>query len=118
NRFGVDAAPARASQWFAGDSFHDPYALSAMTRHPTARRVHSSRSEPDDAFVARLLELIAWAKRNTRTLVVSGAVLVVAVAAGFVYVKQQAAVRDAAQSRLGQIQQTVLIGNNVLAIQD
>ena len=48
----------------------------------------------------------------------SGAVLVVAVAAGFVYVKQQAAVRDAAQSRLGQIQQTVLIGNNVLAIQD
>ncbi len=54
-------------------------------RHPAARRArHEVSHDPDDVFLARILQISEWAKRNQQ-LVVIGLVLVGILAAGIVY---------------------------------
>lgn len=92
-----------------------------MPKHPTAHRVHRSHrkeEEPEDAFVARMVEVGLWAKKRQNTLLVVGAILVVAVALSVYYVNYQATVRSRATTRLTELRQTVQSGNNPLAIRD
>ncbi|NIP61093.1 MAG: hypothetical protein GWM92_21780, partial [Gemmatimonadetes bacterium] len=45
-----------------------------MTKKPTSpgRRKGRASEDPEDAFIARTLELWAWAKQNRQVLVVAG----------------------------------------------
>lgn len=92
-----------------------------MPKHPTAHRAHRSRrkdEEPEDAFVARMMEIGMWAKRHMNLLLIVGAVAVVAVALTVYYVNYQGTVRSQATARLAELRQTVQSGNNPLAIRD
>ena len=89
-----------------------------MPKHPTARRVHREAEGPDDAFVANVLEASVWAKRNSRILIVSTIVLVVAVLGTLYYVNYRAQIREQAGARLNQVRQTVASGNPALAARD
>lgn len=89
-----------------------------MTRHPNARRVHHEQAGPDDAFVARLLELTAWAKSNARVLAVVGAVLIVAASAALYYRNYRSTLHAQATTQLIEVRQTVVSGNRALAIRD
>lgn len=88
-----------------------------MARHPIAHRVPQSDT-PDDVFIARLLELAAWARTHTRALTIGivalvGAILIAAYVRNF-----QATARAAAETRFVAVQQTVASGNTALAIRD
>ncbi|HEX6940055.1 MAG TPA: tetratricopeptide repeat protein [Longimicrobiales bacterium] len=89
-----------------------------MARHPTARRVHHDAVDPDDAFIARILQLTAWFRTHARALGFGAALLVVAVILGMYYRNFQATARVAAESRFAAVQQSVVSGNHALAIRD
>lgn len=104
--------------WSAGGFVTDPDADFRMARHPTAGRVHRTATTPDDAFIARVLEISAWAKTHSRALTI-GIVALVAVVLVAAYVRNfQATARAAAESRFLAVQQTVASGNTALAIRD
>ncbi len=89
-----------------------------MARHPTAKRVHRPEADADDAFVARMLELSGWAKRNARV------VVGVAIGAAFLvlgylyYTNRRARLDQLAASQLLEVRQTVASGNYPLATRD
>lgn len=87
-----------------------------MARHPHARR--KQKDDPDDVFTARVLQLTAWAKNNTRLLVIAGAALVLLVLGGLYYRDFDRARTEQAELRLVEIQQTAMTGNRSLVIQD
>lgn len=76
------------------------------------------RNEPEDAFIARVLEFTAWAKQNVRTLVIGGGALLLAVAGTLYYVNFQNQLREQAANRLAEIRQTAGEGNAPLAVRD
>jgi predicted negative regulator of RcsB-dependent stress response len=90
----------------------------AMTRHPTARRVHRDNSAPDDVFVAGVLESTAWAKRHQRSLIVGGIIVVVLAVAVVVYLTNRSAQREQAATELSQVRSVAFSGNTALAIRD
>ncbi len=54
-------------------------------RHPCARRTHQEHdSDPDDIFLAKVLDVGKWASANQQLLTVFGVVAVIAIA-GVVY---------------------------------
>lgn len=89
-----------------------------MTRHPAARRVHQDKAGPDDAFIARTLEFVAWAKSNTRTLIATGGAVILLVLAGGYYINFKQVQGEQAASQLNAVWQTAASGNNALAIRD
>lgn len=89
-----------------------------MARHPTARRVQRTDTTPDDAFVARLLEIIAWAKANATILVAAAAILVVGSAATVYYIGHKRTVSEQAEHELTTVRQTAMSGNRALTIRD
>jgi tetratricopeptide (TPR) repeat protein len=89
-----------------------------MTRHPTARRVHRQPSEPDDAFVAGVLETSAWAKQHQRTLIIGGVALAVIVTALVLWLNHRSSLRDRAVVELAQARAATMAGNPELAIRD
>lgn len=89
-----------------------------MTRHPTARRVHRQDSAPDDVFVARVLETSAWAKQNSRTLIIGGIVAAVIVIGLVYFVTSRRAERAQAAAQLTQVRAVALSGNAPLAIRE
>lgn len=89
-----------------------------MARHPTARRVHQSAATPDDAFVARALELSAWARTHSRALTIGGVALVAVILIALYVRNFQATARAAAETQFLTVQQTVASGNSALAIRD
>lgn len=87
-------------------------------RHPSSRRRgrgDSKDAEPDDVFIARLVEFSTWAKANTQTLVLFGVVLAVIVGGVFYYVNFRRTLEDQALIQLEQIQQTVRAGEPAAA---
>lgn len=88
-----------------------------MARHPNARRTRQN-DEPDDVFVARLLQLTAWARKHSRLLAVAGALLVVLIAGALQYRDIRLAAHERAEAELANIRQTAMTGNVALAIQD
>jgi predicted negative regulator of RcsB-dependent stress response len=89
-----------------------------MQKHPTARRVHRDTTEPDDLFVANVLEASAWAQRNTRALIIAGAVLAVAVLSGLYYMNYRSQMRVQASTRLNEIRQSMNSANPALTTKD
>jgi predicted negative regulator of RcsB-dependent stress response len=89
-----------------------------MTRNPTARRVHRQDSAPDDVFVARVLETSAWARQNSRALVIGGIVAAVVILGLFYFVTSRRAERTQAATQLTQVRALALTGNNQLAIRE
>jgi predicted negative regulator of RcsB-dependent stress response len=89
-----------------------------MTRHPTARRVHRQDSVPDDVFVARVLETSAWAKQNSRMLVIGGIVAAVVIIGTFYFVASRRTEYAQAASQLTQVRAVALSGNDQLAIRE
>lgn len=79
-------------------------------RHPGQRRVTShSHENEDDIFVANVLEMGNWAKRNQQLLTIVGVVLVLAVGAGIYYRNYRSALVDQAANQLEQIHQSVAL---------
>ena len=89
-----------------------------MTRNPTARRVHRQDAAPDDVFVARVLETSAWAKQNSRTLVIGGIVTAVVVVGLLYFVTSRQSQRAQAATQLTQVRAVALSGNSQLAIRE
>lgn len=89
-----------------------------MTRHPTARRVHRQDSAPDDVFVARVLETSAWAKQNSRMLIIGGIIAAVVIVGLFYFVSTRRASEAQAATQLTQVRAVVMSGNNPLAIRE
>lgn len=77
------------------------------TRKPSRTRTSTSSSTDEDAFTARILELVIWARRRAPTLVVYGVVLVVLVVGAFYWSNQRSGQLDAAAGELEELQQTV-----------
>lgn len=89
-----------------------------MTRHPTARRVHRQDSAPDDVFVAGVLETSAWAKQNSRMLVIGGIVAAVVILGTIFFITNRRSQTAQAASQLTQVRAVALSGNNQLAIRE
>jgi len=79
----------------------------AKKPHPTARRRPGGSDDPDDAFIARLLQVWGWAKRNTQVLTFSVVVLVVGLAAGIYYYNYRQDLQLQASEEYEALQQTV-----------
>lgn len=88
-----------------------------MTRNPTARRVHRDPA-PDDVFVARVLETSAWAKQNSRTLVIGGIITAVVVVGLLYFVTSRRAERAQAATQLTQVRAVALSGNSQLSVRE
>lgn len=88
-----------------------------MTRHPTARRVHRD-AEPDDIFVARVLETSAWAKQNSRMLVIGGIIAAVLIIGLFYFVTSRRSTNAQAAAQLTQARAVAMSGNSQLAIRE
>lgn len=85
-------------------------------RHPSSSRGGGGKDhEPDDIFVARLVELTTWAKANNQTLVLMGVVLAVVLGGAFYYLSFQRTLEDQALLQLEQLHQTVQTGDPVAA---
>ena len=89
-----------------------------MTRHPTARRVHRQDSAPDDVFVARVLETSAWAKQNSRMLIIGGIVAAVVIVGLLYFVTSRRANEAQAATQLTQVRAVAMSGNHPLAIRE
>jgi predicted negative regulator of RcsB-dependent stress response len=79
-------------------------------RHPGQRRITSDREEhEDDIFVAKILEIGNWAKKNQQLLTVLGIVVVLGIAALVYYRNYRGALVQQAANQLEQIQQSVAL---------
>jgi hypothetical protein len=103
--------------FFRGTTPLDCTQNDAMTRHPTARRVHKEAA-PDDAFVAGVLETTVWAKRHQRTLIIGGIIAAVLLTALVLFLNQRNTQRNRAAAELSQVRSVALSGNTALAIRD
>jgi tetratricopeptide (TPR) repeat protein len=71
-------------------------------RQPGQSRSKQSQGEPDDLFIARVLELRRWAQANQQVMTVLGVLAVIAVAGVFYYGNYRRGLNDqAAQSARG-----------------
>ncbi len=104
---------ARALLFRNGWNSHD-----LMARHPTARRVHRPPATADDAFIERVLESSVWVKQHQRTLTILGVVAVLLILGFFWYRNQRERVMESAATQLTEVRQTMLSGNQALAIRD
>ncbi len=80
-----------------------------MTKKPTSpgRRKGRASEDPEDAFIARTLELWAWAKQNRQVIVVAGLALALAIGAGLYYYDYRQNLRLQAAEEFEALQQTV-----------
>jgi predicted negative regulator of RcsB-dependent stress response len=88
------------------------------TRHPSARRVHRPDTEPDDAFVASVLETTAWARKHQRVLIVGGIAAAVVVVALVLWLQSRASQREQANLQIGQVRTLVMMDNTEVAIRE
>ncbi|MFW6079649.1 MAG: tetratricopeptide repeat protein [Gemmatimonadota bacterium] len=89
-----------------------------MARKPGTGRPKRQSDTPDDAFIARVLSLSAWAKANARAVIVGATVLALVVLAGIYYVNFQKGMRQQAEVRLNEVRQAVSTGNEAVARRD
>lgn len=88
-----------------------------MTRHPGARRTHSTTSpEPDDVVIAKAFEATSWARQNSRALVIGVIVLGIAIFAVVQYIGYRADLRERAAIDLLQVRQTAVTGDFPTAV--
>lgn len=89
-----------------------------MARHPTSRRVQRDAHTDEDAFIAKVMETVAWAKENSRRLTIAAIVLIIATLSLLYYRNQSTRLRDRAETELSQVRTAALAGNAALAIRD
>lgn len=90
-----------------------------MAKHPIAHRTHRRKSEePEDAFVARMMEVGMWARQHMTALLLGGGILAVAVLLTAYYVNYQRTLEARATTRLTELRQVTQSGNRPLAIRD
>ena len=82
-------------------------------RHPGARRARpdSSGGDPDDAFIARILDFSKWASENQQVLTVATVVVAILIAGGLYYRSFQSDLRNQAAERLETIHQSIAIND-------
>lgn len=79
-------------------------------RHPGQRRMASDRQEhEDDIFVAKILEIGNWARKNQQFLTVLGIAVVLGIGALIYYRNYRSALTQQAANQLEQIQQSVAL---------
>lgn len=86
-------------------------------RHPSSRRRggDSKTQEPDDVFVAKVLELSNWARANSQTLILVGVALVILVGGILYYANFSRTLEQQAVGQLEQIHQTMQLGDPATA---
>lgn len=85
-------------------------------RHPSRRRFAQQQPEdPDDLFVARVVEFTTWAKKNNQTLILLGVVLAVLGWGIVYYVGFRNTQMEEASIELETIQNTVAFGDALTA---
>lgn len=89
-----------------------------MARHPTSRRVKRDAHADEDAFIAKVMETVGWAKANSRRLTIAAVVLIIATLSLLYYRNQSTRLRDRAETELSQVRTAALAGNTALAIRD
>ena len=82
-------------------------------RHPGARRARhdSTGGDPDDAFIARILDFSKWASENQQVLTVAAVVVAILVAGGLYYRSFQTDLQNQAAERLETIHQSIAIND-------
>lgn len=89
-----------------------------MPRHPTARKVARDERVVEDPFIARALEFAAWARANSRAIIIGGAALAIVVVGLLIYRNNREVIREQAATELGEVRQAVLTGNTALAVRE
>jgi predicted negative regulator of RcsB-dependent stress response len=93
--------------------------MARHTRSSARRRAAThAHDEPEDKFIAQVLEWSTWAKRHSQTLILATVVLVVLVAAAVYYVRQRGAVGRQASIELESIQELILLDEREGAAQE
>ena len=83
-----------------------------MVKHPGARRTrHEQRDDPDDMFLAKVLEVGNWATSNQQVLTVLGVVAAIAVAGVIYYRNYQGALTQQAAAQLESVHQSISISD-------
>jgi predicted negative regulator of RcsB-dependent stress response len=81
-------------------------------RHPGARRtINQSKSDPDDAFLARVLEISKWAQGNQQALTVMAVVGAIVIAGFLYYGNYRAQLQVQAAEQLEVIHQSIAIND-------
>ncbi len=76
-----------------------------MARRPTGAR--NNDHDPDDAFIARILQLSQWTQTHRQTLFIIGAVAVLAAGAGLYYRSYRSSLGQEAAQSMEQIHQSL-----------
>lgn len=82
-----------------------------MVKHPGARRTRHDRDEPDDVFVAKVLEMGKWATSNQQFLTVLGVVAAIVIAGVIYYGNYQGALTQQAAAQLESVHQSISISD-------
>ena len=83
-----------------------------MVKHPGARRTrHEQRDDPDDMFLAKVLEAGKWATSNQQVLTVLGVVAAIVFAGVIYYRNYQGALTQQAAAQLESVHQSISISD-------
>lgn len=82
-----------------------------MAKRPSGSRRRSQSVDQEDAFVARIVEVSTWSKKNSQVLILFGVALVVVVAGIWYYVNYRGELQAAAAQELEVIQQQAQFGD-------
>ena len=83
-----------------------------MVKHPGARRTRrEQRDEPDDVFLAKVLEMGKWATSNQQVLTVLGVVAAIVIAGVIYYGNYQGALTQQAAAQLESVHQSISISD-------
>jgi tetratricopeptide (TPR) repeat protein len=88
------------------------------TRHPTARRVHRATTDPEDAFVAGVLESTAWAKAHSGMLLIGSITALALIFGSILFIVLGKGKAERAAVGLTRVRAVALSGNTELAIRD
>lgn len=78
-------------------------------RQPGQSRSKQSQGEPDDLFIARVLDLRRWAQANQQVMTVLGVLAVIAVAGVLYYGNYRSGLNDQAAQQLEVVHQSIAI---------
>ena len=80
----------------------------AKKRRPPPSESSTPRGTADDAFTARILEFVAWARHRAQVVVVASVLVVVLVVGGIVWYQQRSERLDQAAQELEMVQQAAV----------
>lgn len=84
----------------------------ARKTHPRARRKRGVEDEPDDRFLAWIMQAVSWAQERSQLLILGIVSLAVVIAASVYWVTYRRGLAERATMELESIQQTVGMGQN------